>query len=146
MNQAQGNPVERADALARLCDEFRVNILYVFGGRAGEVREWLAEEHSALSPGPADVDVGVKAGQGTHLSVREKVRLALEDLMGVARVDLAALSDADPFLAANIVRGERLYARDTYEADEYDLYILRRAGDLAPLERERLALILEEAQ
>jgi hypothetical protein len=26
--------------------------------------------------------------------------------------------------------------------DEYDLYILRRAGDLAPLERERKALIL----
>lgn len=141
-------PSERANALARLCDEFRVDILYVFGGRAGEVREWLAEEHSILSPGPADVDVGVKAGRGTHLSVREKVHLALalEDLMGVARVDLVALSDADPFLAANIVRGERLYARDTYEADEYDLYVLRRAGDLAPLEQERLALILEETQ
>jgi len=148
MNQAQGNPAERANALARLCDEFQVDILYVFGGRAGEVREWLSEEHSALSPGPADVDVGVKAGRGTHLSVREKVRLALalEDFMGVARVDLVALSDADPFLAANIIRGERLYARDTYEADEYDLYVLRRAGDLAPLERERLALILEETQ
>jgi hypothetical protein len=38
-----------------------------------------------------------------------------------------------------------LYARDEDDADEYDLYVLRRAGDLAPLERERIALILGEA-
>jgi hypothetical protein len=68
----------------------------------------------------------------------------LEDFLGVSRVDLVSLPEADPFLAANIIRGERLCARDTYLADEYDLYILRRAGDLAPLERERMALILRE--
>jgi len=78
--------------------------------------------------------------------VQQKVRLAiaLEDLFDVGRVDLVCLPEADPFLAANVVRGERLYARDEYEADEYDLYVLRRAGDLAPLERERMALILGE--
>ena len=76
----------------------------------------------------------------------EKVRLgiALEDLFGAGWVDVVCLPEADPFLAANVVRGERLYARDEYEADEYDLYVLRRAGDLAPLERERIALILRE--
>jgi hypothetical protein len=56
---------------------------------------------------------------------------------------LSRICAADPFLAAEIVRGERLYARDACEADEYDLYVLRRAGDLAPFERERMALILE---
>ena len=70
----------------------------------------------------------------------------MEDLLDVTRVDLVCLDDADPFLAANVIRGERLYARNTYEADEYDLYVLRRAGDLAPLERERLTLILGEGQ
>ena len=55
-----------------------------------------------------------------------------------------ALAEADPFLAANIIRGERLYALDPDEADEYELYVLRRAGDLAELERERMALILHE--
>ncbi len=137
---------ERAKALAYLCDEFQVDILYAFGSRASEVREWLRGERSILSPGPPDVDVGVKAVRGVRLSVYDKVRLALalEDLLEVSRVDLVCFSDADPFLAANIVRGERLYARDSYQADEYDLYILRRAGDLAPLERERMALILGE--
>jgi hypothetical protein len=59
-------------------------------------------------------------------------------------VDLVVLGEADPFVAAEVIRGERLYAHDEYTADEYDLYVLRRAGDLAPLERERIALVLQE--
>ena len=46
------------------------------------------------------------------------------------------------FVAAEVIRGERLFARDEVEADEYDLYVLRRAGDQAPLERERMALVM----
>jgi len=137
---------DRSKSMTRLCDEFNVDILYTFGSRAREVREWLAKDRPGLPTRSADVDVGVKTGRGRQLSVREKVRLAqaLEDMLGVKRVDLVCLDDADPFLAANVIRRERLYARDTYEADEYDLYVLRRAGDLAPLERERMALILGE--
>jgi prevent-host-death family protein len=140
----RGRAEERADALARLCEGFRVCILYAFGSRAGEVREWMAGERSSLPPGPADVDVGVKAALGTCFSVDDKVHLALalEDLFGVSRVDLVTLSDADPFLAANIVRGERLYARYIFQADEHELQVLRQAGDLAPLERERMFHVL----
>lgn len=139
---------ERAEALARLCRQFGVEILYAFGSRAREAKEWLTGTYSGLPSSPSDVDMGVKVASGNTLSVHEKVRLALslEDLLGVTRVDLVCLADADPFVAANIVRGVRLYARDSYQADEYELYILRRAGDLAPLERERMALILGESQ
>jgi|Deesub1362A_J573_1020465.scaffolds.fasta_scaffold09968_2 predicted nucleotidyltransferase len=137
---------QRKEALEQLCRRFQVVILYAFGSRAREVWEWLAGERSDLPSGPSDVDIGVKSAPGIRLSVHEKVQLALEleDLLGVNRVDLVCLEDADPFLAANIIRGERLYAQDEYLADEYDLYILRRAGDLVPLERERMALILGE--
>jgi len=109
-----------------------------------EVRDWLAGTRDGLSPGPADADIGVKVARDHKLSVADKVRLtmALEEMLSAPRVDLVLLRDADPFLAANIIRGERLLVRDRYLADEYELYILRRAGDLAPLERERLALIL----
>jgi predicted nucleotidyltransferase len=139
---------ERVEALARLCRQFEIEILYAFGSRAEEITEWLTGTHSRLPSGPSDVDMGVKVAPGTTLSVHEKVHLALalEDLLGATRVDLVCLSEADPFVAANIVRGARLYARDSYQADEYELYILRRAGDLAPLERERMALILEKSQ
>ncbi len=138
---------ERIEALARLCRQFEIEILYAFGSRAREVQEWLTETRSRLPPAPPDVDIGVKVAPGDTLSVHEKVRLALalEDLLEVTRVDLVCLSNADPFVAANIVRGARLYVHDPYQADEYELYILRRAGDLAPLERERMALILEKS-
>ncbi len=137
--------IQRIRALSQICEAFQVDILYVFGSRAAEVRAWTEGKLPALAPGPADVDVGVRPIPGVRLSIDEKVRLAiaLEDLWGVGRVDLVVLPEADPFLAANVIRGERLYARDEDGADEYDLYILRRAGDLAPLEQERLALILE---
>ena len=69
--------------------------------------------------------------------------MALEDLFDVGRVDLVVLPEADPFLAVNVIRGERLFADNAYLADEYDLYVLRRAADLLPLERERQRLILE---
>lgn len=124
----------RKQALADLCLQYNIEILYAFGSRGKEVKEWLDEKLSGLPAGPSDVDIGVKPVQGVTFSVHDKVRLAqsLEDLLGVTRVDLVSFWDADPFLAANIIRGERLFSRDEIQADEYDLYILRRAGDLAP--------------
>jgi hypothetical protein len=68
----------------------------------------------------------------------------LEEFFNVQRVDLVILPEVDAFLAANIIRGERIYAEDSYVADEYELFVLRRAGDLAELERERMAMILQE--
>ena len=81
-------------------------------------------------------------------SVQDRVRLSieLEDLLGVNRVDLVVLPEADPFLALDIIRGELLYCEDEDAQAEDELYVLRRAGDLAPLERERLALSLGESR
>jgi predicted nucleotidyltransferase len=97
----------------------------------------------ALAEPASDVDIGVKPKQGKSFSVREKseIAVALEDILLVHRIDLVVLPEADPFPAANIMRGERLFSHDAHAADEYDRYILRRAGDLAPLERERQSLM-----
>jgi predicted nucleotidyltransferase len=129
--------------LERICQRFGVNIMYAFGSRADELFAWL-QGRSSLSPAHgADADIGVTVN--VPLSIRRKAELAiaLEDVFGVSRVDLVMIPEADPFLAANIIRGERLYAADDRLADEYDLYVLRRAGDLIPLERERQQLIME---
>jgi uncharacterized protein len=139
---------ERFDALRELCQKYDIEILYVFGSRSVEVSEWLNNPRQILAASASDIDIGIKPASSTLLSVHQKVLLAqaLEDLFNVVRVDLVVLPEADPFLAANIIRGERVYQRDAVLADEYDLYILRRAGDLAPMERERMALILGENQ
>jgi len=36
-----------------------------------------------------------------------------------------------------------VFCRDEYEADTYELYVMRRAGDLAPFERLRIERIME---
>lgn len=120
--------------------------MYAFGSRCKEIKAYLDGKALKRNILTSDADIGVVTSEHSHLSVRDKARLMteLEDRLGVGRVDLVILTEADPFLAANIVRGERLYCSDDYAADEYELYVLRRAGDLAPLERERLRLIFGE--
>ncbi|MCX5913674.1 MAG: nucleotidyltransferase domain-containing protein [Deltaproteobacteria bacterium] len=132
--------------LDQICRKFDVAFLYSFGSRSAEVREWLEGRRDRLPAGPSDTDIGVQPLAGKKWSVREKVEFAgmVEELLAVSRVDLVCLNEADPFVAAEIIRGERLFAADSHEADEYELFILRRAGDLAPLERERMALVLGE--
>jgi uncharacterized protein len=131
-------------SIEQLCQENRIRLLYVFGSRAMEMLALLNGEQKTFSVTPSDVDLAVLTD--AKLTAAEKVRLtlALEKIFNVERVDLVTLAEADPFLAANIIRGELLYALDPHEADEYELYVLRRAGDLADLERERMALILHE--
>ena len=84
------------------------------------------------------MDVGVQALPGKRLSAQDRVKitLALEDLFQVERVDLVVLSEAPPFLALNIIKGELIYCDDPYRQGEDELYVLRRAGDLAYYERK----------
>lgn len=134
--------MNKETALEQICQQFGIHTLYAFGSRAGEVSAWLQNE-KPMSASQSDVDVGILASQPLAIKQKTKLALLLEDFLGVNRVDIIALPDADPFVAANIIRGERLYAADDYLADEYDLYVLRRAGDLIPLEQERQQLIME---
>jgi predicted nucleotidyltransferase len=129
--------------LAALCRKYNVEILYAFGSHAREAQEMLGGHRTQLLSVASDLDIGARIHASLKITVREKVSLAidLEECFVVPRVDLVLFSEADPFLAANIVRGERLYCMDPHDADEYELYILRRAGDLAPLEHERLSLL-----
>lgn len=134
------------EALCALARQYDLTAVYAFGSRAEELAARVASEDVKADHPLSDVDIGVLPARGHDLSAEDRVGLmqALEELFGVERVDLVILPEADPFLAANVVRGERLYIRDEYQVDEYDLYVLRRAGDLVPLEQERMALILGE--
>lgn len=146
MGIREGTETDSQAGLVDICRRYDLAAVYAFGSRAEEIAVRLRGESVVPTNSDSDVDIGVLPARGCELGVKARVDLtqALEDFFGVARVDLVILREADPFLAANVVRGERLYAQDAHEADEYDLYVLRRAGDLAPLERERMALILGE--
>lgn len=134
----------RYQAIEQICKKYGIKALYVFGSRGKELFEAIQDDSLSLSASQSDLDIGVL----THspFSIDDKVNMTfdLETLFGNAKVDLFVLQEVDPFLAANIIRGERVYAEDPYLADEYELFVLRRAGDLAELERQRIAAILQE--
>jgi len=133
----------RTDKIAALCEHYGIESLLAFGSSAQETADWVNGKLPALAHPSSDVDIGALPKHGRKLSIREKSTIAIEpeEILQAGRVDLVILPEVDPFLAANVIRGERLYCRDTYAADEYELYALRRAGDLAPLEGQRLSLI-----
>jgi predicted nucleotidyltransferase len=139
------NLQQELQAIAR---RYQVDEIYVFGSRANEIAGRVRGQTMSPELPRSDVDIGVRPATGRQLDIREKVQLAmkLEDLLGVNRVDVVVLPEADPFLAVNVIRGELLVCADPHAQAEYELYLLRRAGDLAPLERERMALILERVR
>lgn len=142
---AKTTPIERE--LQEICRQYQVDILYAFGSRAKEALAMLRGEIDTLSDRPSDLDIGAKPNRAASWGVWDKVGLAqdLEDLFHIHRVDLVSLADAGPYLAAEIIAGERLFADDSYLADEYDLYIWRRVADHEFLEKERLRHVLRIA-
>lgn len=138
---ASSHKIEELKAIAV---RYSLAAIYGFGSRASEVAQRLAGEAvGAVHPG-SDVDIGVRAAPGLRLSARDRVRLAtdLEDLLGMGRVDLVILTEADPFLALDVIQGDLLYCADKDAQAEEELHVLRRAGDLAPYARERWKQIL----
>jgi len=104
---------------------------YLFGSRVD------GDAHSR-----SDVDVGVLGRGPLGLDALVALENGLEERLGLP-VDVVDLWTANAFLALAAVKGERVYEHDALALDEFDLYVLRRAGDLAHFERERRAALLQ---
>ncbi len=89
----------------------------------------------------SDYDVAVVAQRPVPLDFLLTGQGELEQRLK-AKVDVVDLRRMDPFLALEILQGEHLWVKNPAEADEFELYILRRAGDLAPFERERRSVLV----
>jgi len=139
-----GTPL--ADDLERLCREHGVIALYVFGSRIAEIAARVRSGEARPGQGFSDVDVGVLLPRDGTLGERERVRLtaSIEDLLDVPRVDLVVLGEASSFLAADVVSGELLVDVSPRETAEFELFALRRAGDLLPFQRSRVAAVIGE--
>lgn len=112
--------------------EPRIVGLYLFGSQAtGEAHE------------RSDVDLGVLFAEKVGLGEVIRLEARFEERLG-RPVDLVDAASCDPYLALAIIRGERIHCTDSTRCDEFDLYVLRRAADLAPFERERRRMVLDE--
>jgi len=114
-------------------DEPQVLAAYLFGS--------LADGTAHAS---SDVDVGVLFSVKVPLKELIRIEARLDDSIEQT-VDLVDVKRAGPFVALEIIRGDRFFCRDEIAADEFDLYVLRRAGDLEYFERERRAFYLESS-
>jgi hypothetical protein len=134
-----------ATELARLCRAHGAIALYAFGSRAAEIAGRVRGGEAPSDRGSADVDVGVLLPKEGTLGERERVRLAasIEDMLDVPRVDLVLLGEASSFLAADVVSGELLVDLSPNATAEFELYALRRAGDLLPFQRARVSAVLD---
>lgn len=132
--------------IARICREYGVADLYVFGSRASEIAALARNKPVEETRPESDVDIGILPEQIDPWPPEKTADFAaeLEDLLDVPRADLVFLPRANPFLALDIIRGELLYTSDADRQAEYELFVLRRAGDLLPFQRERVRMILEE--
>ena len=126
-------------ALEALAAEYGLLAVYAFGSRAEEVAARVAGGPVTVARPGSDVDIGIEPLRGRRLTAQNRVRVMqrLETLLGVDRVDLVILPEADAFLAADVVRGELLQAADLEAEAEVQLYYLGRAADLAPFLREQ---------
>ena len=133
---------DRDSRLAAIAEQFGLADIYVFGSRADEFA--LSDRQSSAQHSDSDVDIAVRPRGPRVLSPEDRVTLtlALERALDVPRVDLLVLPEAGPFLALAAIRGNLLFRADFVDQAEYELFVLRRAGDLAPLERERQEIIL----
>ncbi len=127
-----------------LCRSYGLDAVYAFGSRGKELAAVLRGEGSLDPANTADFDLGVLPQVGRVGDVEDRVHLtgALEELLNVPRVDLVVLPQAGPYLALDVISGELLCCTDPIREAEYQLFVLRRAGDLAFFERERRRMVL----
>ena len=135
----------RLQKIEQTCRRYQLKALYVFGSRSTDMLRAINDDQYQLAPSQSDLDIGILSHSPFSIENKVSLTLELENLFGLTGIDLFILQEVDAFLAANIIRGERIFAEDSYLADEYELFVLRRAGDLAELEHQRMAMILQEA-
>ena len=133
----------RASDIAAIAARFGLADIYVFGSRADEVSG--STSRAIIRAPESDIDIAVRSRDLRALApeVRVALTLAVERALGVGCVDLVVLSEASPLLALAAIRGNLLYCADVVDQAEYELFVLRRAGDLAQLERERQEIVLQ---
>jgi predicted nucleotidyltransferase len=132
------------EKLKAISGRYGLGALYVFGSRAAEIASRVRGRPGSIEFPASDVDIAVQPAPGKRLTAQDRVRLTieLEDLFGARRVDLVVLPEADSFLALDVIRGELLYCADEDAQAEDELFILRRAGDLAHYAYQRRQEIL----
>jgi predicted nucleotidyltransferase len=134
--------MKREKELQGIARKYDLQIVYAFGSRGKEASAFIAGKIRRLPASLSDLDVAVKALRRLNIDEKVGISLSLEELFGVARVDLIVLNEVSAFVALEGVTGELLFAVDETLEANYQLYIMRRAAELLPYQRARIKSVL----
>jgi predicted nucleotidyltransferase len=116
------------------CRALGVLALYLFGSRAADGLRVLRGEE--VDRAGSDLDIGVVfLGRDANIANLPSLQVVLEDAFAPLRVDLVPLQRVDALFQFAAVDGERLFAGDEYQADLYELVVMRKAAELLPIQR-----------
>ncbi|MGD2115420.1 MAG: nucleotidyltransferase domain-containing protein [Acidobacteriota bacterium] len=124
-------PRQRLDAI---CRELGLRAVYLFGSRADDGLSVL--EGRSVDGEGSDLDVGV-VFRDREVPVERlgPLQVELEEVFAPLRVDLVPLQRVDALFRFEALDGHRVAAPDPIAADYYELYVMRRAAELLPIER-----------
>jgi len=131
--------VSRIANLEATCREHGLLAVYLFGSRADDGLAVL--RGAAVAREGSDLDVGVVFTDGVDVGRLPVLQIALEDIFEPLRVDLVPLQRVDALFQFSAVDGHRVAVTDTTRADLFELYVMRRAAEALPFERERERLL-----
>jgi predicted nucleotidyltransferase len=122
--------------LDAICDEHGLLSVYLFGSRADDGLAVLRGER--VDAAGSDLDVGVVYRGREEPTFRRLggLQVAMEDLFAPLRVDLVPLQKVDALFQFRAMdQGHRVAAPDSTRADFYELYVMRQASELLPIQR-----------
>lgn len=123
-----------ANALAAACEQFRLLSVYLFGSRADDGLDLL--HGKAVEGTGSDLDVGVVfRGDQVPVTVLGLLQADLAEVFTPLQVDLVPLQRVDALFQYEAIEGHRVAAPDSVAADYYELYVMRRAAELLPIQR-----------
>lgn len=120
--------------LDEICRDFSLLAVYLFGSRADDGLAVL--EGRTLDREGSDLDVGVVFREReVPVDRLGPLQVELEEAFDPLRVDLVPLQRVDALFQFEALDGHRVAAPDEVAADYYELYVMRRAAELLPIER-----------
>jgi predicted nucleotidyltransferase len=125
----------RSSRLDEICRAHHLVAVYLFGSRATDGLGLL--EGAAPERRGSDLDVGVVFADGVEVGRLPALQIALEDVFEPMQVDLVPLQRVDALFQYAAIEGHRIAVTDATRADLFELYVMRRAAEALPVERER---------
>ena len=108
--------------------------LYLFGSRAQDGLDLLGGARVERSG--SDLDVGaVFAPPAFDHRRLGSLQVGLEDVFAPLRVDLVPVQRVDALFQFAVIQGHRVVVTDSSRADLFELYVMRRAAELLPIQR-----------